>query len=127
MQTCPFLSGCCVAAGFSLPWLLLVLTLPLAVLLTSLLTAIIVWWCAMRRRQPGQLRQSPRHISSPLQAFDSERQSVRQSDHIYTLPNSFRNSDGSMMYNMAYQSSFKMQSNAAYLSSSVQSSTELSQ
>ena len=124
----PFLLLC---TDLPIQWILLAVLVPLSIIITAVLTLILVWCYSLRKaRQPQkthlqktqlhkiQLQLPESNLTADI--FKKQQTEVgRMSDHIYALPAPCvgRDSTSSMFFNMAYQQSFTMSSNAAHSSS----------
>lgn len=92
-------------------WIVLGVAVPLSVIITATVTALIVWCCLARKRS-NQLKQTAQTITLEENSFED--QLHRKSEHIYSEPSFNRES---LVYNFAYQHSISLSSNPAYQAS----------
>ena len=102
-------------------WALIGVFVSVMVITTALFSTTLIIWCSIIRKKLTKSKENTiqRHVTDnsaiSQHSTDTFNQSDnRRSDHIYSVP---RWSNGSMMYNQAYQESFVLTINSAYSSS----------
>ena len=111
-----------VSAGLVVQGILLAVLIPLSIIVTAVLTLLLVFCFSLRKASQLRAQNTQRQVAEKTDGVKkqhSDCETVRSSNHIYSLPEQYRgrNSNNSMLYNMAYQQGFTMSSNAAYSSS----------
>ena len=110
------------STALAIQWVLLAVLVPLSIIITAVLTFLLVSCFSLRKASQSHAQNTQQQVAEKEdgvknQHFDCE--AVQKSNPIYALPEPYwgRDSTSSMLYNLAYQQSFTMSSNAAYSSS----------